>query len=49
MFEYYGDIHVHVYCSGVGAYKPLFFFFFFFFFLFFVLPISCKTFTLNDI
>ena len=23
MFEYYGNIHVLVYCPGVGAYKPL--------------------------
>ena len=23
MFEYFGNIHVHVYYPGVGAYEPL--------------------------
>ena len=23
MFEYYGNIHVHVYCPGVGAFELL--------------------------
>ena len=34
MFEYHGNIHVHVYCSRVGAEEPEVHFFFFFFFFF---------------
>ena len=47
MFEYYGDIHV--YCPGVGAYEPLGSNSFQNHKYLALLPISCKTFTLNDI
>ena len=47
MFEYYGDIHV--YCPGVGAYEPLGSNLFQNHKYSALLPISCKTFTLNDI
>ena len=47
MFEYYGD--KHVYSPGVGAYEPLGSNFFQNHKYSVLLPISCKTFTLNDI
>ena len=47
MFEYYRDIHV--YCPGVGAYEPLGVHFFQIHEYSELLPIYCKTFTLNDI
>ena len=47
MFEYYGDIHV--YCPGVGVYEPLGSNLFQNHKYSALLPISCETFTLNDI
>ena len=47
MFEYHGNIHV--YCPGVGADEPLGSIFFQNHLYSVLLPISCKTFSLNDI
>ena len=49
MFEYYGDIREHGYCHGVGAYEPLGSYIFSESLNSVLLPITCKTFTLNDI